>query len=163
MADHPLRPATDRRLGEPLPLQLANQSSADQAAPGPFGSPAFLLRAYAVLAPLSRRYPPLCVSFRRVTHPFATRHQACARAAVRLACVKHAASVQSEPGSNSCVLSQPITITLETRHPHLSVHNLLKINSQAEITITRSTKEAKIYALAAPGSSDFFICAHRCV
>ena len=36
--------------------------------------------------------------------PLATREQAL-RAAVRLACVKHAASVQSEPGSNSSVQS----------------------------------------------------------
>ena len=43
--------------------------------------------------------------FRYITHPFATRRQAEARAAVRLACVKHAASVQSEPGSNSSVQS----------------------------------------------------------
>ena len=28
MADHPLRPATDRRLGEPLPHQLANPTRA---------------------------------------------------------------------------------------------------------------------------------------
>ena len=40
-------------------------------------------------------------TFRCITHPFATRHQGCPRAAVRLACVRHAASVQSEPGSNS--------------------------------------------------------------
>ena len=43
--------------------------------------------------------------FRCITHPFATRHQGCPRAAVRLACVRHAASVQSEPGSNSSVQS----------------------------------------------------------
>ncbi|KAF1853503.1 hypothetical protein Lal_00046460 [Lupinus albus] len=29
VADHPLRPATDRRLGRPLPHQLANQTRAD--------------------------------------------------------------------------------------------------------------------------------------
>ena len=44
-------------------------------------------------------------TFRYITHPFATRHQGCPHAAVRLACVKHAASVQSEPGSNSSVQS----------------------------------------------------------
>jgi hypothetical protein len=48
-------------------------------------------------------YPPRQGTFRCITHPFATRHQGCPRAAVRLACVKHAASVQSEPGSNSSV------------------------------------------------------------
>lgn len=66
-------------------------------------SPAFLLRAYAVLIRLSPGYPPLQDTFRCITHPFATRRQAEARAAVRLACVRHAASVQSEPGSNSSV------------------------------------------------------------
>ena len=68
-------------------------------------SPAFTLRSYAVLATLSRSYPPSMGMFRCITHPFATRRQGCPRAAVRLACVKHAASVQSEPGSNSIVQS----------------------------------------------------------
>ena len=66
-------------------------------------SPAFTRRSYAVLARLSPGYPPLLGTFRCITHPFATRHQGCPRAAVRLACVRHAASVQSEPGSNSSV------------------------------------------------------------
>ena len=70
-------------------------------------SPAFFLRKYAVLANLSISYPPLLGTFRYVTHPFATRHPRSKLlcAAVRLACVKHAASVQSEPGSNSYVQS----------------------------------------------------------
>ena len=71
----------------------------------PAGSPAFLRRAYAVLARLSPGYPPLRDPFRCITHPFAARRQSCPRAAARLACVKHAASVQSEPGSNSSVQS----------------------------------------------------------
>ena len=66
-------------------------------------SPAFIRRSYAVLAQLSLRYPPRLGTFRCITHPFATRRQDCSRAAVRLACVRHAASVQSEPGSNSIV------------------------------------------------------------
>ena len=68
-------------------------------------SPAFTPRSYAVLVRLSPGYPPLLGTFRCITHPFATRHQDCSRAAVRLACVRHAASVQSEPGSNSSVQS----------------------------------------------------------
>src|SRR3954451_18785369 len=32
VADHPLRPATDRRLGGPLPHQQANQTRADPSA-----------------------------------------------------------------------------------------------------------------------------------
>ena len=63
----------------------------------------FLLRAYAVLDRVSPAYPPLTGRSLRVTHPFATRRQRSKLlpAAVRLACVKRAASVQSEPGSNS--------------------------------------------------------------
>lgn len=70
-------------------------------------SPTFTLRSYAVLANLSTSYPPLQGTFRCITHPFATRHQSSKldHAAVRLACVRHAASVQSEPGSNSSVQS----------------------------------------------------------
>ncbi len=68
-------------------------------------SPAFTLRSYAVLAQLSLCYPPRRGTFRYVTHPFAARRQGCPRAAARLACVKHSASVQSEPGSNSSVQS----------------------------------------------------------
>ena len=36
VADHPLRPATDRRLGRPLPPQLANRPRTPPAAPGLF-------------------------------------------------------------------------------------------------------------------------------
>ncbi|CCC96787.1 conserved protein of unknown function [Azospirillum baldaniorum] len=52
-----------------------------------------------MLASVSRRYPEPKGRFPRVTHPCATR----AEALVRLACVRHAASVRSEPGSNSQV------------------------------------------------------------
>ena len=60
-------------------------------------------KAYAVLARVSPGYPPLWGRFLRVTHPSATRQRRSKLppVTVRLACVKHAASVQSEPGSNS--------------------------------------------------------------
>src|SRR3970282_861188 len=61
-------------------------------------------RTYAVLAPISRGCPPLQDTFRCITHPFATLLRV-APFRVRLACVRHAASVQSEPGSNSSVQS----------------------------------------------------------
>ena len=105
MAGRPLRPTTDRCLGRPLPHQLANLISAAPLARGSCESPAFTLRSHAVLIRLSPGYPPLMGTFRYITHPFATRRQDCSRAAVRLACVRHAASVQSEPGSNSSVQS----------------------------------------------------------
>ena len=62
MADHPLRPATHRRLGRLLPPQLANRPHPRPSAPACSQRPAFLLGmtpgAYAVFNPLSRDYPP---------------------------------------------------------------------------------------------------------
>ena len=74
MADHPLRPATDRRLGVPLPLQLANQTQAPLIAPG-VTTQRLVRRLYAVLAGVSSGCPPLKGRFLRVPHPSATRHQ----------------------------------------------------------------------------------------
>ena len=70
----------------------------------PKKSPALLRRDYAVLAPVSRSCPPqLAHSHALLTRPpLAARVQA-PRVAARLACVKRAASVQSEPGSNSSI------------------------------------------------------------
>ena len=68
MADRPLRPATDRSLGRPLPHQLANRTRAHRKAvlrPLP-------LRAHAVLAAVSSGCSPLHDRFPRVTHPCAT-------------------------------------------------------------------------------------------
>ena len=57
--------------------------------------------AYAVLSAISRRYPSLEGRYPCVTHPSATRSPTEAGKRVRLACVRHAASVYPEPGSNS--------------------------------------------------------------
>ena len=67
------------------------------------GAGAFPLGAYTVLAPVSRSYSELLGKFPRDTHPCATFHWTEAQLHVRLACVKPAASVRSEPGSNSHV------------------------------------------------------------
>ena len=61
----------------------------------------FLFRAYGVLLTVSHGYPPQKGRFLYITHPFATRINTEASIPVRLACVKRAASVHSEPGSNS--------------------------------------------------------------
>src|SRR5207247_10792760 len=95
----PLRHATDHFLGRPLPHQHANPTRAPPAAINL--SP--VARAYAVLAEVSLGYPPQQGRFPRATHPCATPQRAEALRSVRLACVKHAASVRSEPGSNSHV------------------------------------------------------------
>ena len=69
LADHPLRPAIDRRLGELLPHQLANRTQAI-----PKALKALIKRPHAVLATLSGSYPSLWGIFLRVTQPSATRH-----------------------------------------------------------------------------------------
>ena len=109
MADRPLRPATDRRLGGLLPHQLANRTSADPKARG-LAIPRFhpwvvcgISQSFDWLSPTSG-YVPMCYS------PVRHSTQELPPFRVRLACVRHAASVQSEPGSNSsvqCLLSSP--------------------------------------------------------
>ena len=55
-------------------------------------------RSYAVLPPISRDYTPPEGRFLRVTHPSAMHDP---KVGIRLACLKHAASVHPELGSNS--------------------------------------------------------------
>ena len=66
-------------------------------------SPSLISRSHAVLIQVSLGYPPLPGMYPRVTHPFATRHclYCYSQCPVRLACLIHAASVRSEPESNS--------------------------------------------------------------
>ena len=97
MAGHPLRPANDHSLGEPLPHQLANRARAPPSTPygfHPCGS-------YAELASLSRGYSPLKGRLPTCYAPVRRAPVVLLQPRTRLACVKHAASVRSEPGSNS--------------------------------------------------------------
>ena len=57
MADEPLSSATDRRLGEPLPHQLANQTQAHPIPMNLWPSDQVVRWHYEVLIPVSRRYP----------------------------------------------------------------------------------------------------------
>ena len=59
MAVHPLRPATDRRFGGPLPRQLANQTRAHPVPSELFTLYHAVLCAYAVLTVISNCYPPV--------------------------------------------------------------------------------------------------------
>ena len=105
MADHPLRSATHRSLGGPLPHQLANGPRAHlrttacmqrpSLTPGPFGP--------VVSSGISPPFERLFQFRRQVAHVLLTRSPLYLPEGfrVRLACVRHAASVRSEPGSNS--------------------------------------------------------------
>jgi hypothetical protein len=103
VAGRPLRPATDCRLGEPLPHQLANPTLAHPIARG-LTIPRFLFtdvcgisQSFDWLFPTTGKIPMHYSPVRRSSACIATPVTA------RLACVRHAASVQSEPGSNSSV------------------------------------------------------------
>ena len=107
MADQPLSPATDRRLGRPLPHQLANQTRVHLKA-----IKSFLTEPCdsVGLCGISSRFQLLSPSLRQVTHALLTRsplrcliilRRFSLNISVRLACVRRAASVRPEPGSNS--------------------------------------------------------------
>lgn len=100
VAGHPLRPATRRSLGEPLPHQLADRPRANQEAAG---YPAFNL---SITFGINPSFPGLSHTSRHVTHVLRTRSPLnnlilLPDYSVRLACLIHAASVRSEPESNS--------------------------------------------------------------
>ena len=111
VAGHPLRSATDRRLGKPLPYQLANQTRVHLVPPEFFPLYHAIPWSYAVLAVISDCYPP--VQGRLPTRYSPVRHSVTIlfirrikeKCFVRLACVRHAASVHPEPGSNSRIKS----------------------------------------------------------
>ena len=95
-------------------------------------------RHHPVLAVISNCYSEPKGRFPRVTHPCATK----AEAFVRLACVRHAASVRSEPGSNSqvCVtictarVNPPTAIpNFRSRYLHLS--NVMDTKDMSDIGI----------------------------
>ena len=96
LADHPLRSATDRRLGGPLPHQPANRPRAPPSAPCGFPPDADAGSGCGLSHPFGRVSP----TEGQVTHVLLSRPPL-PRRAVRLACFRHAASVDPEPGSNS--------------------------------------------------------------
>ena len=139
MAGRPLRPATDRRLGRPLPHQLANLISATPKTIG-LAIPTFppqgicgISVTFATLSPISGH---VTIHYSPVRH---SPPGASTRAAVRLACVKHSASVQSEPGSNSSVQS------LQLLNTSLNSNELLHLS----VSIYASCRPGKTRAAAA--------------
>ena len=106
----PLRPDTDLRLGKPLPYQLANQPR-----PPPKADCSFDL---AMLCGISLGFPRLSPTQGQVVTCYSPgRHytHGLLHFPVRLACVRHAASVDSEPGSNSHL--KPELVWVDQRPP----------------------------------------------
>ena len=93
-AGQPLSPATRHRLGEPLPHQQADRDKASPQAPEGFAPHK---------VEIMQGYPPFRVAIlhlRASSLLLLSRLPLLLRAA-RLACVRHTANVNPEPGSNS--------------------------------------------------------------
>ena len=106
VADHPLRPATRLSLGEPLPHQQADRPRTPPLAPDPkvpaLVAPPCEGRPHPVLIHLSVGYPELKGRLFTCYAPVCRcPFPASWKILARLACLNHAASVHSEPGSNS--------------------------------------------------------------
>ena len=122
----------DRRLGRPLPHQLPNPTRAHPVPPEFFTRHHAMLCAYAVLAAVSSCCPPvqgrLPTRYSPVRHSvFRNPPKSHPKSLVRLACVKHAASVHPEPGSNSlikCLMMVKITTWLSFPLLFLKVSSL---------------------------------------
>jgi hypothetical protein len=102
VAGRPLRPATDHRLGEPSPHQPANRPQAPPQARSedPFPRSPQQGPSTCGITLRFRRLPP---TSGQIAHAFLTRppRRGPEGLRVRLACIRHAASVDPEPGSNS--------------------------------------------------------------
>src|SRR5437763_8216513 len=98
---------------------------------------------YAVLAPVSRGYSPL--EGRLVTCYSPGRHftHGLLHFLVRLACVRHAASVDSEPGSNSRLKPE---LPSDGQSSHPSGQSPMKV-----LTVKMAAIPAKIILLSAQG------------
>ena len=102
MGDHPLRPPSHRSPGGPLPRQPANGTHAHPFPPKLYPPDHAALRVYGVLIRLSAGYPPGMGRLHTRYAPVRRSPAGIATpAAPRLACVRPAASVHPEPGSNS--------------------------------------------------------------
>ena len=105
MADHPLRSATYHGLGRPLPHQLTNTPRDHLRATA---EAVFRLRTmrFKKICGISIRFRMLSPTPRQISHVLLTRSPLIRTLqaecfSVRLACIRHAASVRPEPGSNS--------------------------------------------------------------
>ena len=107
MADHPLRPATRLSLGGPLPRQLADGTRTHPSVIAFMKRPSFptWTEVLADECGISNPFGLLSPAEGQIIHVLRTRpplyYRAEALILVRLACVRPAANVRSEPGSNS--------------------------------------------------------------
>ncbi len=99
----------------------------------------FPKRAYTVLAQVSLSYSVEIGRFPCITHPSATNPEG----SVRLACVKPAASVRSEPGSNSHVENLIMALlTFELTRTYFTHQS--QAEAQNRVTYSHKKRVAKV-------------------
>ena len=133
MTGHPLRPANRLSLGGPLPRQLADGPQAHPQAIACKQRPSFtqISRLIRVLCGISVSFETLSPTQGQITYVLLTRaplNHFRRSSCVRLACVKRAANVRSEPGSNS-----PVKLESE---PERTVHSYVgnKVSTRRRCT-----------------------------
>ena len=126
----------DRRLGGPLPHQLPNPTRAD---PSPINlSPKGRMRYYP-------QFPRTIPQKRARSHALLTRLPLPLRG-VRLACVKPAASVRSEPGSNSQVENSISTKSRHSESTRTHTHHLPHRCDNNEVYSLVQNVTVKVYS-----------------
>ena len=118
----PLRPPTHRRLGGPSPRLPSNGTHARPQARLRFTPPgmpqAGTTAAHPAFPPAVRRSGVGCI---RVAHPSAALRAPEGALPARLACIRPAASVHPEPGSNSSLYYCCLPISSVSWAPHCSL------------------------------------------
>ena len=104
-------------------------------------------RAYAGLAALSRCCPPQGGRFPRDPQPCATHAAEAAR--VRLACIRHAASVRPEPGSNSSLCGMECRVR---HHNHPEVDGI-RVHHHDSVVKVQLPFDSRARANKKPGVS----------
>ena len=102
MADHPLRPATHHRLGEPLPLQLANGTQSSLTAHIAFiilGCPKIIISGISI------RFQMLSLTVRQVLYALLTRPPPKSKSKTQIQVDLHVLSILS-----AFILSQDQTL-----------------------------------------------------
>ncbi len=149
----------DRRFGGPLPRQLPNPTRAHPVPPEFFTPYHAVLCAYAVLAVISNCYPPVQgrlptrYSPVRRSVKFPSSRRIPEKCFARLACVKHAASVHPEPGSNSHKKFFPgIELSLANSYPFYC----FKVSSFESLYLLRTFKVVSLFSCQGSSLSPSF-------
>ena len=158
MAVHPLRPATDRRFGGPLPRQLANQTRTHPVPMNLFTQGEAPSCAYAVLPAVSSCYPP--VRGRLSTRYSPVRHYDIFQTEIIYISPFDLHVLGTPP---AFILSQDQTLMLNKKHPvNNRMQNILFHRILDSSSILRSRTRLRSGTLV-PSLLRFSLCSEICL